>query len=228
MRRLWLAVLQRGDVFQNVGPGGIGPGLALFATGHAHAVKEHLAQLLGAADVELLPGNFLNLILILGEFLGKGVGHARQHIAVHLNAGHLHLGQHGDQGTLQRFIDRGHLRAVQLGFEQLPQAQGDVGVFGGVFDRVVNAHPVKGDLRFAAAQERFDRDGLVAQILLGQRIHPVGVQARMHGVRQQHRVVQRRNADAVAGEDLPVIFHVLADFQDRRILEHRLQGGQRQ
>ena len=149
LRRLWLAVLQRGDVFQNVSPGGIGPGLAFFAAGHAHAVKEHLAQLLGAADVELLPGNFLNLILILGEFLGKGVGHARQHIAVHLNAGHLHLGQDGDQGAFQRLIDRCHLRAVQLGLEQLPQAQGDVGVFGGVFDRIVNAHPVKGDLRFA-------------------------------------------------------------------------------
>ena len=111
---------------------------------------------------------------------------------------------------------------MQLRLEQLPQAQGDVGVFSGVFHRIVDAHPVKGDLRFTAAQERFDRDGLVAQILFGERIHAVGIQARMHGIRQQHRVVQGGDADAVAGEDLPVIFHVLADFQNRGVFQHRL------
>jgi hypothetical protein len=42
---------------------------------------------------------------------------------------------------------------VQLRFEQLPQAQRHIGVFGGVFHRVVDGDLVEGDLAFAAAQQ---------------------------------------------------------------------------
>ena len=67
----------------------------------------------------------------------------------------------------------------------------------------------------------------MAEIAVGQLVHAVVVQPRLHGVGHQHRVVEGRDADAVAGEDLPVVFHVLADLQDRRVLKHRLQRGQR-
>ena len=52
-----------GQVFQHIGPGGIGPGLALDATGQAELVEQDLAQLLGAADVEAFTGQGMDLCL---------------------------------------------------------------------------------------------------------------------------------------------------------------------
>jgi len=114
---------------------------------------------------------------------------------------------------------------MQLGFEQLPQPQGHIGVFGGVFDGVVDGDLVEGDLAFAAAKKGFDRDRFVAKVKVGQGVHAVVVQACLHGIAHQHRVVEGRDADAATGEDLPVVFHVLADLEDRGVLKQRLERG---
>ena len=63
------------------------------------------------------------------------------------------------------------------------------------------------------------------KVKLGQRVHAVGVQARLHGIAHQHRVVEGGDADAVAGKDLPVVFHVLTDLEDARVLKNRLERG---
>ncbi len=52
------------------------------------------------------------------------------------------------------------------------------------------------------------------------------MQAGIERVRHQHRVVDRRHRDAMTRENLGVIFHVLADFQHRRVRQQRLQRGQ--
>ena len=48
----------------------------------------------------------------------------------------------------------------------------------------------------------------------------------VHGVRHQHGVVDRGNGDAKACEDLGVVFHVLADFQNGIVFQQRFQQGQ--
>ncbi len=75
-RPLRVAVFQRGDVFQDVGAGAIGPGLALLAAGNLQAVEEDLAQLLGGAHVELLARDGLDFLLQLHELLREDIGHA--------------------------------------------------------------------------------------------------------------------------------------------------------
>ncbi len=60
----------------------------------------------------------------------------------------------------------------------------------------------------------------MAEILLAQKVHAVVMQARVHRIGHEHRVVDRRHGDAVAGEDLGVVFDVLPDLEDRRVLEH--------
>ena len=71
----------------------------------------------------------------------------RQRVAVDLDAGHLHVGQHRDEGAFEGLVDGGDARAVQLRLEELPEAQGHVGIFGGVFHGVVDGDLVEGDLR---------------------------------------------------------------------------------
>ena len=103
-------------------------------------------------------------------------------------------------------------------FEQLPEAQGDIGVLGCVFHRVIDGHPIKGDHGFARAQERFDLNRVVGQVAFRQGIHPVTMQARIQRVGHQHRVVDGRDLHTVAAQDFGVVFDVLADFEDRRVL----------
>ena len=181
---------------------------------------------LGRSDVELAACQFVNFLFEFGHFLGKLAGHARQSLAIHLDAVALHPGENGREGALQRFVDGGHFLAVQLRFEGQPEAQGDVGILGGVFHGLGHRHAVKGDGRFAAAQQGLDGDRRVAEIAFGKRVHAMPVNARVQRVGHQHRVVERRDGDVVTGENLGVVFHVLPDLEDRIILEHRLERGQ--
>ena len=215
-----------GQVFQHIGPGGIGPGLALDAAGQAELVEQDLAQLLGAAHVEAFAGERVDFRLQPRHFLRKGIRHARQRIAVHLDAGHFHRGQDRHQRAFQCFIDGGYLRLVQLRLEGLPQAQRHVGVFGGVFHRLVHRDVVEGDHALARAEQRLDRDRHMAQILFGQRIHAMPVQAGMHGIAHEHGVIDGGHRNAVPRQDLGVVFHVLPDLQDRVVFQHRFQHRQ--
>lgn len=164
---LRVGVVQGGDVFEDVGARGIGAGLALFAARHLHPVEEDFAQLLGRAHVEGFACDVLDFRLKPRHLLREGVGHAREGVAVHLHARHFHFGQHGHEGAFEGFVGGGDGRAVELGFEAGPEAVGDVGVFGRVFHGLGYGGAVEGDGLFAAAEERFDRDGQVAQIGFG-------------------------------------------------------------
>ena len=165
----------------------------------------------------------MNFGLKRGHFLGEGIGHARERVAVDLDAVALHLGQYGREGTFEGLVDRCHLFLVQLRFEKLPEAQGNVGVFCGVFDRVFERHLVEGDRGFAGAEKGFDRDRRMAEIPFRERVHAMTVQARVERVAQQHGVVDRADGDAVAGENLGVVFCVLKNLEDCGALQHRLE-----
>ena len=62
----------------------------------------------------------------------------------------------------------------------------------------------------------------MTQIPLRQQIHAMIMQAAMHRIRHQHCVVYRMNIHTNAGKNLGIVFHILPDFQDALILQHRL------
>ena len=66
----------------------------------------------------------------------------------------------------------------------------------------------------------------MTQVTLGQAVHTVIVQARMHGIGHQHCVIKRGYINAVAGEYLGVVLHVLTDLQNGFIFQNRLQHCQ--
>ena len=94
------------------------------------------------------------------------------------------------------------------------QAQGHVGVFGGVAAGFVQAHLVEGELLGTLAGNLFEADGLAAQVFQGQGIHVV---AGGHGIQYvgfQHGVVgHAAQGDAhIFGQHAHVVLQVLADF----------------
>ena len=67
----------------------------------------------------------------------------------------------------------------------------------------------------------------MAEPALGKFIHAMTALAGIEHIGKQHGVVDRCGVDAAFGKDQPVIFHVLADLQDRRVFQHRFQQRQR-
>jgi hypothetical protein len=58
---------------------------------------------------------------------------------------------------------------------------------------------------------------------LGQRVHAVLTASPVERVREQHRVVERRDVDAVLFHHQQVILDVLPDLQNARIFKQRTQ-----
>ena len=219
--------MQGGQVFEHIGGGGPLAGLGFLAALEAHLFEQDRADLPRGLHVEFVTGEFVKLGLEPGHFLRKGVGHARERVAVDLDAVHLHLREDRDHRAFHGLVDGGDAGAVQLGFEGQPEAQGDIRILGCIGGGILDRDLVKSDRGFSGAEQRFDRDRRVVEIAFGEDIHAVVMFAGMERVGHQHGVVDRRDVDAVAGKDLGVVFHVLADLEDRGILEHRFQQVER-
>ncbi|CAM5321889.1 hypothetical protein RLIN73S_06475 [Rhodanobacter lindaniclasticus] len=107
------------------------------------------------------------------------------------------------------------------------QAQGDVGILGGVAAGGIQVHLRERDLLRALAGHLFVLHRLIAEILLRQRVHVVARGGGVPHVGLQHRVVpEPLHGDAVVRQDVDVVLRVLAQLGPRRVLEDRLQRGQ--
>ncbi|MCY1362938.1 hypothetical protein D9M69_496800 [compost metagenome] len=106
------------------------------------------------------------------------------------------------------------------------QAQRHVGVFGGVLGGARQVDLVEADLARALAADFFVGDGLQAEQPLGQAVHAV-VAVRGQHVALQHGVVRHAaQRYAVVGEDVDVVFQVLAELGAAGVFEpgaHALQ-----
>ena len=110
--------------------------------------------------------------------------------------------------------------------EHLPQPQGHVGIFGGIFGRLGDLDAVEGDLGLAGLGDLVEIDGLVIEIALRQIVEAVTGAAGIDHVGHQHGIVVRRDLDAAQCENLPVEFQVVADLEHARVFEKRLERGQ--
>jgi hypothetical protein len=92
------------------------------------------------------------------------------------------------------------------------QAQGDVGVFGGVFGGAGQLDLAEADLLGALAADLGVGEGLEAQVAAGQGIHVVGLVALEHVGFEQGVFRDAGQRDAVVGQDVGVVLEVLAEL----------------
>ncbi len=214
------------QLLENVRAGGVGAGLAgLGAAGQLQLVEQHLAQLLGRADVEGMAGQSVDLLLQLDQARGEIGRQALELGLVDLDALFLHVGQYGDQRPLAAFVDRGHAFADQPRLQLPPQPVGDVGVLGRIGHGLLQRHLLEGDAGAAGAGDFVVGNRLVLEEEFGELVHAVPVLAAFEHEGQQHGVVDRFHVDAgtLTAKHLEVVFHVLTDFQHRLVLQHGLQ-----
>ena len=158
------------------------------------------------------------------EFLAELV----QLLAVDLDPLALHPRHHRDERPVDHLVDPRDPLVRQPGLEAGPQAQGHVRVLGGIFGGPVERHLVELDLLLARSADVLEGDAFVVEMLLGEIVHRMAVEAAGVEVEAHHQaVVDRRDLDPAAVEDDPVELEIVADLEDRRIFEKRLQLRQR-
>ena len=156
--------------------------LRLFARGQAQVLKQRLAQLLGAVDVELVPDDAVNGGELLLERGGELVPEGLDARLVHQDAAVLHVGQHRAQRQLdvaqqsghalrlaragERLAQRGHQRrvgrfvAAKIAFDAvLARKAGGRVVAGGGVEQIGRELCVERDIlrRFARGQRRAEK-----------------------------------------------------------------------
>ena len=107
----------------------------------------------------------------------------------------------------------------EAGFEHLPQPQRRVGVFGGIFGRLVDLDAVERHPGLAGLGHLVEVDGAVIEVALRQRIEAVVGTAGIDHIGHQQRVVVGADLDAAHGKNLKVEFQVLADLEHALVLE---------
>ncbi len=113
----------------------------------------------------------------------------------------LHARQHRHHRPLQRLVDVDHALGDEARLQRHPQAEGDVGVLGGIFGGAVERDLIEAELRLAGAGDLLEGDRRVAEQLLGELVHAVAAEAAIERIGDEHGVVEGRHVDAVAGED---------------------------
>ena len=105
------------------------------------------------------------------------------------------------------------------------QATGHVGVLGGVIPRRLKGNFGEGNLCLALTADFFKFNVAMVDMHERQFIQAMAVRAGFQHIGQAHRVVDRRHRDAAigrSGQHQGVIFDVMANLEDRRILQQIL------
>src|SRR3546814_17864591 len=107
----------------------------------------------------------------------------------------------------------------------LPKAESDIGILGGIFRRLIQRDFGKADLAFAGSAKRFEADALMAEMKLRQLIHAVAVLPRIKVKAHDHCVIDRRDVEVQTAQNAEGIFDVVADLQHAVVAEQRLEPG---
>ena len=201
------------EVLQYLFARGVLARLGLLGLGvELEAVKKHLAELLGRAEVEVDSGKLAHFGFEAGRIDGQLSRVAGESIEVDGHSSALHAGEYGNQRSFEVVQHPLQSGLGQLGFKGLVKAPGDVGVFGSVLGHFGGGQVAHALLVFSfGSDEGIDGNRCVAQVVLGQGIHAVALVG-LDEVVGEHGVAKGSDqVDAVVGQDLQVELQVVAD-----------------
>ena len=110
--------------FQHIGRGRISAGLALAAARQTHFAEQHIAQLLRRADIERMPGEFVNFLFqrFAGAWRSRSLCCA-QNFGIDAHADAFPSAPRRNQRPFDAFINARHMLLRDLRLEQMPEAQ---------------------------------------------------------------------------------------------------------
>ena len=152
------------QILKNISTGCVGTSFTFLAALNSHLIKQNFTKLLRGSDVKLATSQSVNFVLKPCHFLCEVVGHAGQVITINLDSCHFHFRQNRNQRALHRLVNSGQPVHRQPRFQQFPQPQRHVRIFGGIWCRVVDWHFIKRNRGFPCAKQRLDRNRSMVQI----------------------------------------------------------------
>ena len=186
-------------------------GFRLFPVGQAQVLEQHLSQLLGGIDVELLSGGGVNALLQLADGVGQVRTEPGQGPAVHQKAAALHIRQHPAQGQL-------HIE-VQLFHALLPEP-GQKHTIQGLYRCAIAVQRRPGGSPVSQRGEgvRLQMGGLFQLLVEIRHKQPLQVIAPCRGIQQirrqgriEHEALRR---EAAVQQRPHQILHVVRNFPD--------------
>ncbi|CKL18105.1 Uncharacterised protein [Neisseria meningitidis] len=179
-------------------------------------------KLFGRVEVERLSCGGIGFLFKLHQLGAEFCALAGEFGAVDLHAVAFHFKQYLRDGQLH-FLIHFKLFFVHLCAQVRFEAQGEIGVLGGVFGRLPDGDIGKTDLLRAFTAQRFVGNGFQAQPAFGQFVQAVSEMA-LNDVGSEHGVAgDAVQGDAVIGENVLVIFEVLPDFFQGGVFQMRFQ-----
>ena len=152
---------------------------------------------------------------------GKVIRQVFKDVGINLNPQPFHFGQDRHQRAVQRFIDACHMFLSNARFKQPMQAKGDVGIFGGIVQRLIKRDLIKGDLGFARPANLRELYWLVIKMQVSQFVHAMSVAGAIKDIGQDHGVIHRGDINAMTRQNNHIVFQVLTDFQNTAVLQQR-------
>ena len=195
----------------------VGRGLTLrcFQLGRKlQLIEQDRLQLLGRIQAERMTGQAMCLRCEFHHALAQLLALQTQRGYINQDATLFHPRQHRHQWNLDGRIDVQQRRyRFQLCIQRVMQAQGDIGVFGGVTRGGFQIDLREGNLLRTLAAHFFVGNRLDTEIALRQRIHVMPRRGGIEHVGFQHRILRVAiHRDAILREEVDVVLAVLAKF----------------
>ena len=166
--------------------------------GRPQLLEQHVAELLGRADVEIIADGAKDRLLDLGDAPREIARQLGECGAVDLDPTALHRRDDRDERPLDRLVERGHPLANQPRLQHRVEAQRGVGALGGKVARSLARHLGESDQALAGADQLFERLQLVLERAANQALDRMLGLAAVEHVGHQHRAVIGCQLDAVA------------------------------
>ena len=212
-----------GEGFED-GDVGAGAGLGAFDDGEFEVVEEDVGELFGGVLVKGFAGGGLDFGLEGFEFDLDFGGEFFEEGGVDHDAVEFHVGEDLDEGHFEVVEERFVLLGGEFGLEDVGEAEGDVGVFGGVLGGAGEGDVGEGDGGFAGADEVGDGGATELEVIGGKGVHAVGEAGGVDDVGGDHGIEgEAGEGDAEEAEGVEVVFEVLAGFFDGGVVE---KGGE--
>ena len=208
-----------GQLLQHLFIGAGRAGGGLLDHRQAELAKKNLADLLGTAQIEDLPGQRVGLGLEFHDALAQRMALRGQGGSVYAHAIAFNAVKRLAAVDFQCIDVRQASVSLHLRPQVLVHAQGLVGVFAGVFGGFFNVDLIEADLAGALAAQVLKTDAAAPQVAQRQAGQTVGLVHFQH-VALQHGVVHvAAHLDAMVGKHMAVVLDVLAELGRARILQ---------